>query len=286
MASTNLKRIGITAAFAALLVPVVVLYNQNAAQRGELAALRAANHALSESPATNNAVSEAKADPDELPRLRREHLELLNLRGRVAALSKELRERPAPAARTNVAPTTALRTNDLDSVLLTASLTNRIAAGHALIVGGWSGNGTRRYLLITAGINPDEPGQAKRTVTIKSRMLMAPEAFWEQIGWGPYRSDTHRSTLAGDLTAQQADLLVKAVKETADGAVAWSPGATGWDGQSMGVGYFASEDDDAASGIMMNVDVVPRIAPDGESVDLELATGIVPPGTPLHQSLR
>ena len=83
MTTTNIKYISTAVVIAALSISVLVLRNQNASLRRELAILRTATTEASHPPATNSGGAQAKLSSDELRRLRKEHLELLSLRGRV-----------------------------------------------------------------------------------------------------------------------------------------------------------------------------------------------------------
>ena len=71
-------------------------------------------------------------------RSRKQQLELLSLRGRVAQLSRELRERAGSEASRETGQSTAAETNAADSILFSASATNRVPAGNAIVLGGWS----------------------------------------------------------------------------------------------------------------------------------------------------
>jgi hypothetical protein len=219
-----------------------------------------------------------------LQRLRKEHLELLSLRGRVTQLAKELRERKAggPSADTN--PNPASEPTEADSILFSASLTNRVGAGQTLVAGGWSKDGMRGYLLATPVIQQVDNMPDGRQISIKSQVVGAPESFWNQIGWGAAKSDTRRSTLASVLTPEQLDMLLKALKETKGAFLSNTALAKRRDGEYLGIGYNLA--DDQTIGMLMAIDVYPWIAGDGQSVDLEIRPSAVSTNTPIHPFLK
>lgn len=103
--------------------------------------------------------------------------------------------------------------------------------------------------------------------------------------WGSYKSDAHRSTLSGELTPEQVDLLVQALKEAKGAQVLHMSPTAIPDGRRTGYG-FSIDDHDGSGGVVMGVDFYPRISPDGSSVDLEIIPTPVPPNVPIHSSLK
>jgi RNA polymerase sigma factor (sigma-70 family) len=280
MALTNIKII--TAAIvAALSIPLALVLHQNASLRHEITALRASVVKAARPPDT---ITQSGSSENELQRLRKEHLELLSLRGRVTQLAKELRERKAggPSADTN--PNPASEPTEADSILFSASLTNRVGAGQTLVAGGWSKDGMRGYLLATPVIQQVDNMPDGRQISIKSQVVGAPESFWNQIGWGAAKSDTRRSTLASVLTPEQLDMLLKALKETKGAFLSNTALAKRRDGEYLGIGYNLA--DDQTIGMLMAIDVYPWIAGDGQSVDLEIRPSAVSTNTPIHPFLK
>jgi len=91
----------------------------------------------------------AMRDKDQL-QSRKERLELMSLRGRVRQLAEELGQLKASANEETSGSKS--KPTDADSILFSASLTNRVSSGQTLVVGGWSIEGVRGYLLLTPAI--------------------------------------------------------------------------------------------------------------------------------------
>jgi hypothetical protein len=144
----------------------------------------------------------------------------------------------------------------------------------------------RSYLLATPVIKQDDGTPGGRQITVQSQIVGAPESFWDEIGWGSFKSYTHRSTLACILTPEQLGSLIQVLKETKDAGMTNMSPATGPDGKRMGFAWSRKEDDESQSGVLMNIDLYPRIAPDGLSVDLELLPNSETSTVPIHGSLR
>ena len=219
-------------------------------------------------------------------RLRKEHLELLSLRGRVTQMATELRERKSAGTLGDSNPNPQPNEKTADSILLTATLaTNSVVSGNSLLVGGWSLLDRRGYLLITPAIVPDNPSSGERQITIQGQIIQAPESFWDDIGWGTYKSATRRSTLAGELTSEQVRLLLQALKETKDAVISRTPPETIPDGERRGYG-FSRQEDDGSGGALMGVDFYPRISADGHSVSIEIIPTPVAANVPIHPALK
>ena len=272
MATSNVKLIAIGVVVAALSISVALLLNQNASLRRELAVLRSSALEAARSPATNSAGSGTKLSSEELRRLRLEHLELLSLRGRVTQLANELRQRKGAGAQGSTSPGPAAEEKEADSILFSASLTNRVTSGHTLVTGGWSKDGMRAYLLATPVIQQGEATSRGQQVTVQARVAGAPESFWNQIGWGSYKSDTRRSALAAVLTPEQLDSLLQALKETEDAGTTNTSLVTNRDEEPFSLGWAQKEE-----GPLMGIEGYARITPDGQAVDLELRPSPVPP---------
>lgn len=286
MATTNIKYISTAVVIAALSISVLVLRNQNASLRRELTILRASAIEAAHRRAANSNAAQTTLSGDELQRLRKEHLELLSLRGRFTQLANELRQRNAAGTQASANPNPTLEEKAADSILFTAAITNRVASGNTLVIGGWSQEGKRGYLLATPVIKQGDGTPVGRQVTVQSQVVGAPENFWDEIGWGSFKSDTRRSALACMLTPEQLGSLIQALKEAKDADISNTSSATGPDGERMGFALSRSEDDESQSGVLMNIDLYPRIAPNGLSVDLELLPNNETSTVPIHGSLR
>jgi hypothetical protein len=196
-------------------------------------------------------------------------------------MANELRAKQGPLT---AATQSSQEDQTRDSILFTASLTNRVAHGSTLVVGGWARDEMRGYLLLTPSVlNGNLPG-AEPQVAMQSQVIGAPDHFWQQIGWGPYRSDTRRSTMAGVLSSEQLASLLQVLKETDTAWLSNISVATNRNEERFGFGW--SLDDDQGAGLMMGIDTYPRIASDGQSVDLELRPSRNPSETDIHSSMR
>ena len=144
----------------------------------------------------------------------------------------------------------------------------------------------RAYFLSTPVIKEGDGTPGGRQITVQSQVVGAPESFWDEIGWGSFKSDTRRSTLACMLTPEQLGSLIQALEEAKDAGISNISSPTGPDGKRMGFAWSRKEDNESQSGVLMNIDLYPRIAPDGQSVDLELLPNNEPLTVPIHGSLR
>lgn len=218
----------------------------------------------------------------ELQRLRKEHLELMSLRGRVRQLADELHQLKTGGTPADPAPAKAEPT-DADSILFSAAGTHHVPPGQTLVVGGWGLNGMRGYLILTPTLRQEDGSSARPSLMIQSQVLGAPESFWNQIGWAEARSDTHRSSIAGVLTAAQVDTLLAALKGTAGSELSNTSETKGGDGERVGIGF--SHSDERAEGMLMSLELYPHIGTDGQSVELEVRPAPVSPNTPVHPDL-
>lgn len=263
-----------------LLISAACLVRRNAALRQELASLRAQAPASSQ---TNTSFIGAQPGTlDEEARRRKEHLELLTLRGRIAQLSRELRARTNSELADQTERTGLPESTDKDSILFSALVTNRIPSGSALVVGGWRNQQLRAYLVLKPTIGGDNLPEAERLV-VTSLVVQAPENFWSQIGWGDAKSDTRRSTLTGVLTTEQVDTLLQALKETKGATISNESVASRREGEYLGIGFGTVDDNE--SGMLMSIDVYPRTGSDGQSIDLELHPSPLSTNAPIHPSL-
>jgi RNA polymerase sigma factor (sigma-70 family) len=281
-AMTKTKLI-VLAVAAALGIPLMLLWTQNVSLCRELAALRASSREGQRLLGARRGTGESGTSNPELRRLRKEHLELLSLRGRVSQLAQELRQRSGTGAATGDEPEPAPGTGETDSILFTAALTNRVNRGHTLVVGGWSKEGKRSYVLATPAVKAGDVGSDRRQVVVQAQVLEAPESFWNQIGWDRSRSDARRSTLSGVLTPEQVEDLRTALQDTEGSGISNASLSTVLDGERIQWGWMLRDDQEA--GMLMRIDLHPRIAPDGESVDLELQPSAVTTNTPIHSSM-
>ena len=275
MTTTKAQIVGAAALLLVLTAGLVFVVRENTQLRATISDLQAAKAKVVEN--SNSAVRPQPApESEEASRRRREQLELLALRGRVTQLMGELQE-----ARTRANAPAAARPGE-DSILFSAALTNRVPLGSTLVVGGWLQQGLRGYALLTPRLNPGASADAQ--VTVESQVIGAPENYWESIGWGSARSETRRSTLAATLTGEQRELLLASLKETPGSELSNLSHAQGADGERLGIGF--SLDDGTNAGVLMAIDIFPRIAANGQAVDLGLVPSPVNDPSRVHSSLR
>src|SRR5262249_34794833 len=141
----------------------------------------------------------------------------------------------------------------------------------------------RGYFAITPRVLPVTDASESDRLALNAMMLQAPEGFWTQIGWADAKSDTRRSTVAGMITVDQFDELLQALKGTKGAEVSNESLSKAGDGERIGFGWTAV--DDTQSGALMSLDAFPRIAPDQQSVDLEIRPAKPAPTTAIHPSL-
>jgi RNA polymerase sigma factor (sigma-70 family) len=289
MTSTQMKFV-VTEVIVAFSISTLLLYRENVSLRHKLADLRASIGKTAQVSADVRESIGPQIREDELQRLRKEHLEVLSLRGRVSRLASELRELKAAGTQDNAKREQALEEKEADSILFSAALTNRVGNGSTLVVGGWEGwggwsnEGRRVYLLLTPQIKPVDSALSDEALVVKSQIVHAPENFWNEIGWQSYQSDKRRSTLAGVLTQEQLGTLLQLLKETKDAEITDGGSAEVQNGERMGLGF--SVVDDRETGTLMGVDYCPRLNADGTSVNLELFPSAVNSETAIHSSLR
>jgi hypothetical protein len=254
-----------TAAIIALLLALALVCRRNSSLNQEISYLRASPVTTTVKTNLKEDRLEATSDRDDRLQWRKEHLELLSLRGRVAVLSRELRERRDAQAQTGPLPALNSRTDDVDSILFSASQTNRVPEGNTLAIGGWPLNGMRGYLLLTPTLPPPDAPEAGK-ISINQRIVRAPESFWNQIGWADAKSDAHRSGLSVVLTPDQADTLMQAIEQTKGAEVSSASPALVRDGGRVGFAFSVSDENE--SGVLMSVEVYPRILSQDGSVEL------------------
>lgn len=257
---------------AALIALIAISVTWVRLKRSRLPAQSSRSAASAETVASN-AIDSSSAD--ELLRLRKEHLELLTLRGKVALLTAELRQLKGASNQSAINPAPP-KADEEDSILFSASLTNTVPISHTMVVGGWTKENLRSYLLLTPSLtitnsNPDPQ------ITVKSQIISAPEKFWSDIGWSSYKSDLRRSALAGVLSPEQTTLLLDSVQKTPDGSLSNSSTPTMQNGGKFSFGW--SQDDDHEASVLMMIDAYAQLAEKADAVILSLSPTPIPEGT-------
>ncbi len=284
IAMTTTNKLMTTALVVLLAGSALLLWLQNASLHRDLANLRASVLDGTPPPASTKAAAESGITEPEKRQQRREYLELLRLRGRVTQLANQLRERNGADPGTGVRPNPSGEAPEGDSILFSAALTNRVSTGSSLVLGGWSRDGMRGYLVLTPVIQTSGIAPESERLAVQSQLVGAPESFWAQIGWGDAKSEKRRSTVSGVLTHEATDTLLLALKETKGAELSNTSLAKGPDGEKMGFGW--SMDDEQGDGTLMSVELYPKIAPDGRSVDLGIRPSPVSTNTPIHPSMK
>ena len=87
------------------------------------------------------------------------------------------------------------------------------------------------------------------------------------------------------MTSDQAETLLNALKGTQDATISNTTLTKRGDGQYLGIGYSRTEDN-GESGLLMGIDLIPRITPDGQAVNLEVRPAATPTNTLVHPLLK
>jgi hypothetical protein len=269
------SKVAIAAALIALIAISVTLVRL---KRSRLPAQSSRSAASAETVATNVIDSPSA---DELLRLRKEHLELLTLRGKVALLAAELRQLKGASNQSAMNPALP-KADEEDSILFSASLTNTVPFSHTMVVGGWTKENARSYLLLTPSLtitnsNPDPK------ITVKSQIISAPEKFWSDIGWSSYKSDLRRSALAGVLNPEQTTLLLDSIQKTPAGSLSNSSTPTMENGGKFSFGW--SQDDDHQASVLVMIDGYAQLTENADAVILSLSPTPISEGTQLQTPL-
>jgi type II secretory pathway pseudopilin PulG len=272
MSMTKLKTAVAGLIVATALAPLVLLeYQSRARLRAEIAALRAELAQLEGLRAENERLSKLKVDADELERLRREHLELLRLRGRVGALRQELRQATAPSLPAAAAATVTPPASSAFVSSYVARVQANVGDAQTLLTGGWSVKPGRRVLvLLTPRIAPDG---AAGQVMFEAMFVEAPDEVLAGRGLERFQAAGKETSQQGVLTAAEARALLKHLEGTPGVDILSAPRLSTADGrqaqiQMVELKTVPGSDEQVPFGPML--DVVPRLAPDGASVDVTL----------------
>lgn len=230
--------------------------------------------------AVTNAINSSSAE--ELLRLRKEHLELLTLRGKVAALTVELRQLKEASNQPAATPTRP-KGDEEDSILFSASLTNAVPISHTIFVGGWTKEKLRSYLLLTPCLTVTNSNPEPQ-ITVKSQIISAPEKFWSDIGWASFKSDLHRSAVAGILNPDQTGLLLDSLQRTPESSLSNSSTSTVQNGGKSSFGW--SQDDDRQASVLMMIDAYAQLTEKADTIILSLSPTPIPEGTQLQTPLE
>jgi hypothetical protein len=122
------------------------------------------------------------------------------------------------------------------------------------VVGGWtSPTGKRAFVIATPAVqNPDA---AEHGVHLRYQTVAAEESFWETVGWGTLKSAGDTS-VAGLLTAVQAEALLQALKQTKEAEVSNVLQASLVEGDRATFGWTTT--DGGGSTLLLAADILAR----------------------------
>jgi hypothetical protein len=119
---------------------------------------------------------------------------------------------------------------------------------------------------------------------MKSYVLRAPDEVWTSLGWGDATSDTHRSKLAGTLAPAEVEGLFAALKQNKESVIS---GGSPSDVPSGGhIGYGFTVEDEGEVGVLMTVEVYPRMVAETELVEVGITPSPPSDKVPIHRSLK
>jgi len=262
-----------TLILAGLTLSLLVEERTNRALRMENTGLRGRASELDQLREENSRLSHGQTDPAEMERLRSAQSELLRLRGEVAQLRQQLKEKTAESTRQGAVAKEAAPAPNEQPV---SAVETYVATSHAavtwqqtLVTGGWKlPSGKRAMVLIqpqSVGGGANEPGQ----VEIQTRIAELPEELLAQVGLDRLKSETKQSSSQAVLNSEQTEQLVNALQQTAGVDFLTAPRITTLDGRQAQV-KVRNEMKSATSGetyeVGPSIDIVPHISADGASV--------------------
>lgn len=277
MTISKLKFCGVTAIAIGALTGVVFQHRAVARLREETHALRAQIQALAAAKEqAANPTFDATADMNELANLRRNESELLRLRGEVTALrNAQASARSSPAA--PVGPGQASQDTTPPVTRLQASVRAQVGTGQTLLTGGWpNASGGRIFVLATPSIQGDNADQ----IRIKTTVFEVNSDALSKFGLDAFKADGTQSSLQQIFQADQANLLLKQLKETEGARLIAQTGLVTTDGRQAQV---QSMDEQLVDGeghsLGPSIDIVPVISADKSAIDMTLQAGVNRPST-------
>jgi hypothetical protein len=254
---------------------VLIQRQQIKALEMENLALRAAGQQLQTLRAENERLSQGQADLDELARLRKEHSELMRLRGEVTSLRRKAGQvqtapKPASAPAAPVPETPRVNT-------FTANVQASVGHGQTLVSGGWStAPGQRTLILLTPEIGEEE-GAAK-TVKFNSMVVEMPEAVLDTLGLQALKVGDQESSSQQVLTAERMEAVLKMLNDSENVQVLATPAVSTLDGrqaqvQAVELKNLEGSAEPVAIGPIL--DIIPTLAEDQQSVELQLQTRLI-----------
>jgi RNA polymerase sigma factor (sigma-70 family) len=171
LTSSQVIKLGAALLTAALITPIFMQHKQIVRLRSDNAEFVQRIQELEKLRADNQPPTALEVDTNELAGLRREHAELLRLRGEVTQLGNELRRRATEReTATNNAASRASAQNPWRLSYQAAAVAT-VPDGATFIAGGWhSDSGKRSFFLITPKLNTGTE-QSSRTVTTAAKLV-------------------------------------------------------------------------------------------------------------------
>jgi hypothetical protein len=268
----NLTKSGLIAggAIAGLITGFVVQHRSLHDLRAQNAHLLGRLAALSPLVSENARLLETAPDPAELARLRRDHRELLRLRGEVSILRHEAK-RPRQALAPETAFTQTTRAGTGPAVRsFKANLRSNVGKDETLVTGGWSTSpGKRTLVLVSPEVEQLLGGQ--RTVTLTARLFEAPEATLAALGLEPFQAEGEETSMGGILGAEETRSLISNLEQTPGVDIMTAPRVSTADGRQVQVTELPHGPDSTESIPTGSIlDFIPHVGADGTSVDLSV----------------
>ena len=231
-----MKMKGTVAAVGAALLgvaTVVVQHRQLGKLREENQALRVQGVQLESLKQENMRLQNGRIDSDDIARLRKEHADLLRLRGETTGLRRELAEvraqKPGQTKAMNP-PLDLAKTDDSYWVRnFTQELNAKVPAGQTLLLGGWETKPGKRTFVLTSPVRMDAAGNVTsdpnaRQVSIESHMVELTEAAARELGLSQITpANKDQEGLHQLLRNEEAQDLLKRIKETEGADIISSP---------------------------------------------------------------
>jgi RNA polymerase sigma factor (sigma-70 family) len=218
-------------------------------------------------------LARAQVDRDELERLRRQQSELLRLRGEVAALrrSSNAASRQTGPGDQGTPESSATPKASPGAARLQASVRAQVGTGQTLLTGGWSNEpGKRIFLLSTPLIQGDNGDQ----VQITTKVIEVAEAALAKVGLDAFTVAGGGSSLKQVLRGDQAEELVRVLRETDGVDLLAQPRITVSDGRQAEIQGIPEGTGAAGQGGGCAINVVPIISGDKTAVDITLQARI------------
>lgn len=273
MATTQLK-LGIAGALVVSALTTTVFIQRAALKRLETdhTALKAQLVDLDRLGAENRQLRQSAADTNELQRLRNQQSELMRLRDevgrlRVANKSPENFDTNRPSLTSS---DEALTVPDPPAVsTFRATIRENVGNGQTILTGGWrSKPGQRLMVFITPQVGF---GGDPQLVLVRSHLVEMSDEILAALEWESLATETTNSVAHELLEAGRIDSILAALKDTESVNILGGPTAVTTDGNEASISVTqAKEIDGSMHTLGPVINLTPRIASDGQSVDLEV----------------